>query len=148
MCGQKSTRKKTRGFVVDHRIKPEVNNKTNTLCFISWPIKEPETIVFLARSHTFPCFRWKKCFLLPWLALLQYGESRGHYWVQSVFSIQNIQIRVNQIQVAVVHADTNLIQRSLYMVHHRWTINLSSLFVFIGLAWPTFMASSSLPWLL
>ena len=91
--------------------------KPGALFFMSWPIKEPETLVFLARSHTFPGFRWKKCFLLPWLALLQYGESRGHYWVQSVFSIQNIQIRVKeinrynfppikgiQIQVAVVHA--------------------------------------------
>ena len=97
LCGQKSTCKKTRGFVVDYRIKREVNKKTNTLCFISWPIKEPETIVFLAQSHTFPCFRWKKCFLLPWLALLQYEDSRGHYWVQSVFSIQNIQIRVKEI---------------------------------------------------
>ena len=49
--------------------------------------------------------------------------------MQSVFSIQNIQFRVKeinrynfppikdiQIQVVVVHADTNLIQKSLYMV--------------------------------
>ena len=60
-------------------------------------------------------------------ALLRYV-----FWVQSVFSIQNIQIRVKeinrhnfppikdtQIQVAVVHADTNLIQKSLCNVNCR-----------------------------